>query len=223
MAASTRSSTPVSPRAAIAARSASGSAAAGVGGGVQHRPPQLIGVGIEELELGKLLGVVLQQPGVVDHRHQDQRLARRQRGAEPAHDRAADSRALGCDVGSRAFGRPRCRGLRPREKSGHCRTGIGRRTGRRSGRRAARTLARGPEPAAAPATAAAAPRNPGRNICAPIHRRCCAPPRARAPRTRRGAPACRTRRPRSRASTASRRAAARRASTSAIASRPPER
>jgi len=48
----------------------------------------VIGVGIEELELGKLLGVVLQEPGVVDHRHQNERLPRRQRGAVAAHDRA---------------------------------------------------------------------------------------------------------------------------------------
>ena len=60
----------------------------GAGGGIHHRPPQVVGVGIEELELGKLLGVVLQQPGVIDHRNEDQRLAGRQRGAEPAHDRA---------------------------------------------------------------------------------------------------------------------------------------
>ena len=87
MAASTRSSTPVGPGPPIAARSARGRRL-GPGRGVHHRPPQLIGVGIEEFELGKLLGTVLQQPGMVDRRHQDQRLAGRQRRAVPAHDRA---------------------------------------------------------------------------------------------------------------------------------------
>ena len=55
---------------------------------VEHRAAQPVGVGMAQLELGELLGMGFEQPGMVDDRQQDQGLARRQPGTETAHDRA---------------------------------------------------------------------------------------------------------------------------------------
>ena len=56
-------------------------------GGVEDGAAQQVGVGIEELEFRDLLGMRVEQPRMVDQRQEDQRLARRQRGARAAHQR----------------------------------------------------------------------------------------------------------------------------------------
>ena len=44
--------------------------------GVENRPPQPVRVRVAELEVGQFLVVALQEPGVIDHRQQDQGLPR---------------------------------------------------------------------------------------------------------------------------------------------------
>ena len=75
--------------------------------GVQDRAPQPVAIGVAELELGQVLGVGFQQPGMVDDRQQDQRLARRQRVARTAHDLSSPQAAR-----SAARAPPRGAGLR---------------------------------------------------------------------------------------------------------------
>src|SRR5258705_506413 len=54
---------------------------------IQDGAAQQVGVGIEELDRRHLLGMGVEQPGMIDQGEQDQRLARRQRRARAAHDR----------------------------------------------------------------------------------------------------------------------------------------
>jgi hypothetical protein len=57
------------------------------GGRVQDHPSQPVGIRMAELDVRQLLGMMLQQPGVIDHGGQDQRLAHGERAMAAAHDR----------------------------------------------------------------------------------------------------------------------------------------
>lgn len=57
-------------------------------GSVENRLTKPVRVGMREIELGELLGVLVEEPGMVEHGEQYQRFARRERRAGTAHDGA---------------------------------------------------------------------------------------------------------------------------------------
>src|SRR3569832_441103 len=83
----------------------------GVGGNVDQDSLEPLGVGMAELELAQLLEVIVQQPGVVERRLEDQRLAPRHRGAVAAVHGARRKLLADDDVGRRPAG------LRARESA----------------------------------------------------------------------------------------------------------
>ena len=127
---STREICSAKPRRASSARMAGRHGRAVVGRDVDQGELELLDLGMAELEPGNVLQMIVQQPGMVEHRLQDQRLAPRDHGAVAAMHRARGK-------------------LRARDH-------IGRAAGERRLLRAARKAAPPLRPAIAPAAAAAA-------------------------------------------------------------------
>ena len=85
MAASTRAMISARPRRRQFGPHGGGVGRLRLGGDVDQRGLEPFGIGMAELELAEFLQVVVQQPGMVERRLQDQRLAQRDRGAMAAH------------------------------------------------------------------------------------------------------------------------------------------
>src|SRR3954449_4300369 len=54
---------------------------------IENGGAQPVAVGVTELKLSELLGMRVEQPGMVDEREQNERLARGKRAAQTAHER----------------------------------------------------------------------------------------------------------------------------------------
>src|SRR4051794_34880841 len=57
--------------------------------GIENCGAQPVAVSVAELKLSELLGMRIEQPGMIDEREQNERLARGKRGAQTANERTS--------------------------------------------------------------------------------------------------------------------------------------